>query len=134
MGRTTEVIAISGRLPLGLPRSEPYYGDLFGARSTRDGISQLTTDLEGKPRLALIIACIWAKVRAGEQNEQLVEDAAGIALAIMEEERVELTRDSLLWVCQLFRQNFKVPGTKRGIQDKASDAHVATQILTAIVN
>lgn len=135
--RTTELITISRDLPLGHPQSEANYGSFFGAVANSQGaaISHLTSDLEDMPKLALLIACIWAKTQVHEQNEPLVLRAAAAALAIMDAEGVRLTRPELLEVCQWYRQIFRVRDQITvSIQDETSDARVASEFLAALVN
>lgn len=134
--RTAELIALTSGLPLGDPRSEANYSHFFEAvgRSNDETLSSISTRLEGKRKLALLLACIWTVTQVEEQNQPPVERAAEAAMAIMEEEEVPFTRSDLLHILRWYRQSFHVDGVRVvGFQDERSNALVASRFLEVIL-
>ncbi|GHO48149.1 hypothetical protein [Ktedonospora formicarum] len=132
---TNEVISIAGRLPLH-SGARTNYASKFGRLHSMHDQERILANwarLEGKRKLALIVACIWAKAQMGQQGEPLVKDAARAALEIVDAEELTLNRDALLEVMREQERNIDVSGGYMPVLTTAADhAEIATTVLSRL--
>jgi hypothetical protein len=125
------------RLPLGDGSSGADYAEFFARVHTlyRDPCPDICAELKGQRRqkLALLLACIWAKGQVGEQNQSLVVKAAAVARRIMRAEGIGLDADDLMSILQQFRGNFQANGTARtSLVYARGHAKAAERLLTEL--